>query len=358
MKYYSHTHIHTGSHFGADTVYLWFHAHITCVEVVGGPSRLHKCLPGMSMLHHWIPSKREWANICSCQQFIRVGLGLCCLMTPGLSKDIRCHVVSRGVMRSAASSYAAMHMVAGSCPVFAIAWAWHIGLALLCGCSGALEYPTTNSCGPINKSLSLSLCMTIPFLKLQITRSDTRPHIKWAVSLVIAYGQFNFPRGLCGYIWDNIKWVNSLGQDQVQSDWKLKVTTGLTDRIWGAIHYTVQEDFSIHLYMKNPPEVLSEMYRRFLWMIEYATCYYVRLWLTKWVQTEFAECPTATSADSEMKHLLYEKKQWSVLGQCTSQISNAHLNYHSDKHIKSHEQWFKVLLIKVRAKTPSCLRFC
>ena len=27
------------------------------------------------------------------------------------------------------------------------------GLALLSGCSGALEYPTTNSCGPINKSL-------------------------------------------------------------------------------------------------------------------------------------------------------------------------------------------------------------
>ena len=33
------------------------------------------------------------------------------------------------------------------------------------------------------------------FLKLLITRSDIRPHIKWAVSLVIAYGQFNFPQG-------------------------------------------------------------------------------------------------------------------------------------------------------------------
>ena len=38
-------------------------------------------------------------------------------------------------------------------------------------------------------------CMTILFLKLQITRSDIKPHIKWAVSLVIAYGQFNFPQG-------------------------------------------------------------------------------------------------------------------------------------------------------------------
>ena len=73
-----------------------------------------------------------------------------------------CHVglvVSRGAVHSAASSYAAMHMVAGSRPVVVIAWKWHIGLALLCGCSGALEYPTTNSCGPINKSLSLSLSL-------------------------------------------------------------------------------------------------------------------------------------------------------------------------------------------------------
>ena len=69
--------------------------------------------------------------------------------------------VSHGVMRSAASSYAAMHMVAGSRPVFIIAWEWHIGLALLCGCSGALEYPTTNSCWPINKSLSLSLSVNV-----------------------------------------------------------------------------------------------------------------------------------------------------------------------------------------------------
>ena len=43
------------------------------------------------------------------------------------------------------------------------------------------------------------------FLNLQITRSDIRPHIKWAVSLVICiYGHFNFPRGLCGYVWVNI----------------------------------------------------------------------------------------------------------------------------------------------------------
>ena len=81
-------------------------------------------------------------------------------------------IVSRGVMRSAASSYAAMHMVAGSRPVFVIAWEWHIGLALLCGCSGALEYPTTNSYRPINKSLSLILILII----LHVLWNQQAPH--------------------------------------------------------------------------------------------------------------------------------------------------------------------------------------
>ena len=77
-------------------------------------------------------------------------------------------------MRSTASSYAAMHMVAGSRPVFVIAWEWHIGLALLCGCSGALEYPTTNSYRPINKSLSLSLSLSYHL--------QTPPYHKWTLS--------------------------------------------------------------------------------------------------------------------------------------------------------------------------------
>ena len=34
-------------------------------------------------------------------------------------------------------------------------------------------------------------CMTI----LADARSDIRPHIKWAVSLVFAYGHFNIPLG-------------------------------------------------------------------------------------------------------------------------------------------------------------------
>ena len=72
---------------------------------------------------------------------------------------------TRGAVRTAVSFYALWMQ---QCvwwlvrPVIVIAWEWHIGLVLLCSCSGALEYPTTNSCGPINKSLSLSLSQIIP----------------------------------------------------------------------------------------------------------------------------------------------------------------------------------------------------
>ena len=39
-------------------------------------------------------------------------------------------------------------------------------------------------------------CMTILVSNLQITRSDIRPHIKWVVRLVTAYGHFNLPWGI------------------------------------------------------------------------------------------------------------------------------------------------------------------
>ena len=58
--------------------------------------------------------------------------------TNQIAGTVKCkckYVVSHG----AASSYAAMCMVAGSRPVLVIAWEWLIGLTLLCGCSGALE---------------------------------------------------------------------------------------------------------------------------------------------------------------------------------------------------------------------------
>ena len=43
------------------------------------------------------------------------------------------------------------------------------------------------------------------FLNLQITTSDVRPHIKWAVRLVILHMvTLVFLGGLCGYVWVNI----------------------------------------------------------------------------------------------------------------------------------------------------------
>ena len=98
-------------------------------------------------------------------------------MCTSIYTNIQIHtytVISSGAVRSAASSYAAMRMVAGSCLVLVIAWEWHISLALLCGCSGALEYPTTNSWGPINESLSLILILmlSLPLFHTSCTCSD------------------------------------------------------------------------------------------------------------------------------------------------------------------------------------------
>ena len=43
------------------------------------------------------------------------------------------------------------------------------------------------------------------YKQVQISRSDIRPHIKWAVSLVILHMVTSiFLRALCGYIWVNI----------------------------------------------------------------------------------------------------------------------------------------------------------
>ena len=127
-------------------------------------------------------------------------------------------------MRSAASSYAAMHMVAGSRPVFVIAWEWHIGLALLCGCSGALEYPTTNFYRPINKSLSLSLSLililmvwiapifTIAIMKSCSICSDFKQNQKWITPMysVCSFADY----GVLSWLWvaDKMLWTRGLAK--------------------------------------------------------------------------------------------------------------------------------------------------
>ena len=57
-------------------------------------------------------------------------------------------------------------------------------------------------------------CVTILLLNfhLPITRSDIRPHIKWAVSLVIAYGHFNLSPG---FVWVNILTLSPLREEPV-----------------------------------------------------------------------------------------------------------------------------------------------
>ena len=50
------------------------------------------------------------------------------------------------------------------------------------------------------------------YKQVQISRLDMRPHIKWAVSLVILHMITSiFLRALCGYIWVNILTLSPRG---------------------------------------------------------------------------------------------------------------------------------------------------
>ena len=50
------------------------------------------------------------------------------------------------------------------------------------------------------------------YKQVQISRSDIRPHIKWAVSLVILHMVTSiFLWALCGYIWVNILTLSPRG---------------------------------------------------------------------------------------------------------------------------------------------------
>ena len=52
------------------------------------------------------------------------------------------------------------------------------------------------------------------YKQVQIRRSDMRPHIKWAVSLVILHMITSiFLLALCGYIWVNILTLSPRGEE-------------------------------------------------------------------------------------------------------------------------------------------------
>ena len=70
--------------------------------------------------------------------------------------------------------------------------------------------------------------MTIIFLNLQITmaRTDIWPHIRWAVSLVIAYGHFNLPQG---FVWvlEKVKRKIVLSAIPLRAEVAIKLCRGL-----------------------------------------------------------------------------------------------------------------------------------
>ena len=71
------------------------------------------------------------------------------------------------------------------------------------------------------------------YKQVQISRSDIRPHIKWAVSLVILHMITSiFLRALCGYVWVNILTLSPRGVNQLGVDVSGRLhTTELKSRI-------------------------------------------------------------------------------------------------------------------------------
>ena len=64
------------------------------------------------------------------------------------------------------------------------------------------------------------------YKQVQISRSDIRPHIKWAVSLVILHMVTSiFLQALCGYIWVNILTLSPRGVEQYRASVNIQTRT-------------------------------------------------------------------------------------------------------------------------------------
>ena len=98
------------------------------------------------------------------------------------------------------------------------------------------------------------------YKQVLITRSDIRPHIKWAVSLVILHMITSmFLRALCGYIWVNILTFSPRGEGchMVQTDHMPVGHRGLTlmvfaIRVTGIISlviYIISFTLNFHMFI-------------------------------------------------------------------------------------------------------------
>ena len=112
---------------------------------------------------------------------------------------------------------------------------------------GWIGFVLFNDTSPgLSKDIWVS-CMIILFLNLRITRSDIRPHIKWEVSLVIAYGHFNLPQGFAWVCSEGIVLVFKLSWADVIVIWSWKILV----RSLGIVNYIVHSKFANHQIRYN-----------------------------------------------------------------------------------------------------------
>ena len=151
------------------------------------------------------------------------------------------------------------------------------------------------------------------FRNLQITRSEIRPHIKWAVSLVVAYGHFILPQGFaCVYVWANILTLSppiTLITSPMQNlspdtKWGSQISHSIC-KIWVTLVQTILKQFHYksgvglmicHIHSADMQDVLPGAKRR-----------------AKKHFTPFRRLST-TSASGIMYHiLLWQLNTWSII---------------------------------------------
>ena len=86
------------------------------------------------------------------------------------------------------------------------------------------------------------------YKQVQISRSDIRPHIKWAVNLVILHMITSiFLRALCGYIWVNILTLSPRGVASVMVTWWIVAFCAVLQNSVAVYVNIIPHNESIHL---------------------------------------------------------------------------------------------------------------
>ena len=128
------------------------------------------------------------------------------------------------------------------------------------------------------------------YKQVQIRRSDTRPHIKWDVSLVILHMITSiFLRALCGYIWVNILTLSPRG-DRSHKMWAVSLViaqglcclmTSSLSVIYDHIFFSKLANHQIRPHIKWAVSLVNEYGVTLIFVRGLCGCVWVNIFTTK-----------------------------------------------------------------------------